>query len=166
MIESWPLPGVPHHQAVAYDVNISLGCAPFRRRALQPTSQYIWGSAPNAEELASIERAIEEAASPPELIADLQEAWVAWHRRAEAAFQEAARLEVAVRITKSERRKGDPPRMRTTGMHSARRRPESIKMKRARRLHRAAAHQLRLGLGGKRSRPACSSPVECFRSRL
>ena len=137
-----PLAGVPHHCAVVYEARLQASRRPQERRARR-CAEYQWHAKPTQAEKTLLQQAAAKAAPQPAEQQDLQGAWAAWHTRAEEVLKHAVRLDLAVRVTAAERPKGSRPTTRTTAEGALHRPPESIAVRRLRRLHRAAAEQFR-----------------------
>ncbi|CAE8677334.1 unnamed protein product, partial [Polarella glacialis] len=136
--------GVPHHKALV----VKLGVQPELRKKktrLRKTARYSWSAKPTPSEAKAIETAMNAAAQQPEATEDLAEGWRRWHARAQAAFKEAVRLELAVETVKAERAKGSEPSCSPVAPSTRRRKPECVLVRRLKRLFRAAEEHPRFG---------------------
>ena len=112
--EAVPVPGVPHHHAVLYRSEMPMPKAEQATR-LRVCASYQWLQKPrNEREEAALTEAAEKAAPEQGLERSLVEKWRAWHERAEATFEKATSLELAVRTKAAERPKGSRATTRTT----------------------------------------------------
>ena len=144
-VQVLPLVGVPHHCIVVYAMELQMAHRPSERR-LRRCAVYQWHVSPRAAECEHLHQAA-DAAGPPlfHSTGDVAAVWDRWHARAEAVLRCAERLGLAVCTARAERAKGSLPTARPAAHGAAHRLPESVGVRRLKRLHRAAAEQHRRG---------------------
>lgn len=138
-----PLLGVPHHCGVMYTFE-EMVPEPAPAQRLTWCASFQWHEGQHRAE--AVLRAAADAAGPElrqQPGRDLLQSWRTWHARAEAVCNAAVGMGIATLERKPERAKGSWPTSRPTARGGAHRPPEGIAVRRLRRLHRAAAEQLK-----------------------
>jgi hypothetical protein len=142
------LPGVPHHEAVVYEIRGAPQCAAWQRRPdelrLRRTAAFRWLRPLLHGEADVLKNLIPESlAECDDEEATMQE----WHRCAESVFMAAVGIGAAELVTKPERPKGSQPSTRPVCATARGRPARPVAVSRLLRLHRAAEHQRKF-LGG------------------
>ena len=140
VVQTCPLPGIPHHQAVVFaDAVVPNLCDPAPSLRARRTAVYEWSLPPAPQLPALCQRLI--SAVPPLCPADLpfDQRLSAWHVRAEKVCSLACQLGVARTLRKGERGKGSALSMRPRAPPAVHRATEPVPLRRWRRLHRSAS---------------------------
>ena len=155
-VESLPMPGIPHHYLVTYDIEDGLDISdqsdpepPLRPRRC---AQYRWTLRENDDddmvlinEQHALEAELNQTVPSAPSEASLSERWRNWHSRCETRFQIAERMGYCTKLQPAERTKGllsfcdnfkqvdnRPPHFKN----------QSLTIRRLRRVHRAISDRL------------------------
>ena len=164
VVDSAPLPAVPHHFGVVYDVDLPPP-QPAQALRLKRSARYEWVRAPSRDEAALLAAAADEWGAPSPGSSSSRpsdwatEALARWHRRAEAAVKTAAALGVATVTRAAERAKGVSTETRPVAPSGPSRLEATIRERRLLRLHRLVV------AAGRASPTGTASPLPPLVSR-
>ena len=143
-----PIVGIDHHGFVVYAITATdLPPAPERPLRDRQCAHYQWtDSGTILEQAHPITCSVDSEFPRLNTGAPLHQRWQRFHTRTEALFKRAASEGFASIVRPAERPKGSQPTTRPTAPGAKHRVPETVKMRRLRRLHRAYTERLRAGL--------------------
>ena len=145
--------GIPHHKAVLYSADHPAP-RPAQKMRLRRCAKYEWRVKPNSGEEDCLLSAANDVAPKHGYAGPPAAAWDTWHKRAKAVLKAACALELAVPIVKAERDKGTRPTTRLVAASKAGRLPETIALRRTKRLKSAVAAQISLSGRGSALSPS------------